>query len=177
MIAAHTHRQAGRRASLVQFSWPLIEAASRQSEEHWCQRVGISHPSLGGVGVTGVQAGLCGCRGAAVMGSWWAVEGLCAPPQVLQGLQEGAACPLLLQGRGAFFFYLCDLRKGDRLCFEASLTGSAGAALASCWALGDGQLLGELLHSRGHKVCWQDVEARGLHNHLTHGSHGTTGAQ
>lgn len=42
------------------------------------------HPSLGGVGVTGVQADLCGCGVAAVMGSRQAVEGLCAPPQVLQ---------------------------------------------------------------------------------------------
>lgn len=62
------------------------------------QEMGMSHRSLGGVGVTGVQADLCGGGGAAVMGGWWAVEGLCAPPQVLQGLQEGTTCPLLLQG-------------------------------------------------------------------------------
>lgn len=96
--AAHTHRQAGRQASLVQFSWPPFEAASRKNKEQGFQEYGLSQSSLGGVGVTGVQAGLCGCRGAAVMGSRWAVEGLCAPPQVLQGLQEGASCPLLLQG-------------------------------------------------------------------------------
>lgn len=127
--------------------------------------------SLGGVGVTGVQAGLRRCGGAAVMGSRRAMEGLRAPPQVLQRLQEGTACPLLLQGRGTLFLYLCDLSKGDRLCFEAGLARSAGAALAPRWALGDGQLLGELLHGRGHKVGRQNVEAGGLHDHLTHSSH------
>lgn len=30
----HTHRQAGRQASLVQFSWPPFEAASRRRENH-----------------------------------------------------------------------------------------------------------------------------------------------
>lgn len=88
--ASYTQRQAGRRVSLVQFSWPPSEAVSR------CCRGSRSQPSLRGVRVTGVQAGLCGC--AAVVGSWRAVEGLCAPPQVLQGLKEGAARPLLLQG-------------------------------------------------------------------------------
>lgn len=86
------------------------------------------------------------------MGSWRAMEGLGAPPQVLQRLQEGPPCPLLLQGRGTFFFYLCYLGEGDRLRLEASLASSAGAALAPCWALGDRQLLGELLHGRGHDV-------------------------
>lgn len=142
----HTHRQAGRQASLVQFSWPPFEATSRRSKEHKCQEMGMSHHSLGGVGVTGVQAGLCGCGAAAVMGRRWAVEGLRAPPQVLQGLQEGATCSLLLQGGGTLFLYLCYLSKGDGLCFEASLARSAGAALAPCWALGDRQLLGKLLH-------------------------------
>lgn len=168
---AYTHRQAGRQASLIQFSWTPFEAASRRSGEHGCQEMGMSHSSLGWVGVTGVQAGLCLCGGAAVMGSRWTMEGLCAPPQILQGLQEGTTCPLLLQGWGTLFFYLCDLSKSDRLCFEASLARSAGAALASCWALGDRQLLGKLLHGWGHKVSWQDMEARGLHNHLTHSSH------
>lgn len=139
--AAYTHRQAGRQASLVQFGWPPFEAASRRSEER-----GWSPASLGGVGVTGVQADLCGRGGAAVMGGRRAVEGLRAPPQVLQGLQEGTARPLLLQGRGTLLFYLCDLSEGDRLGFEASLASSAGAALAPRRALGDGQLLGELLH-------------------------------
>jgi len=69
--------------------------------------MGLSNPSLSGVRVAGVQADLCGCGGAAAMGSRWAVEGLCAPPQVLQGLQKGATCPLLFQWRGTFFFYLC----------------------------------------------------------------------
>lgn len=142
--AAYKHRQAGRQASLVQFSWPPFEAASRRSEEHGGQE--MIQPSLSGVGVTGVQAGLCGCGGAAVMGGCWTVKGLCAPPQVLQGLQEGATRPLLLQWRGALFLHLCDLSKGYRLCFESSLTGSAGAALAPGRALWDRQLLGELLH-------------------------------
>lgn len=62
------------------------------------QEIGMSGHSLGGVGVTGVQADLCGCGGAAVMGGRWAVEGLCAPPQVLQGLEERTTRPLLLQG-------------------------------------------------------------------------------
>lgn len=172
-----THRQPGRQAILVQFSWPSFEVASRQSEEHGYQEKVTSLPSLGGVGVTGVQAGLCGCRGGSVMSSRWAVEGLCAPPQVLQWLQEGAPCPFLLQGWGTFFFYLLDLSKGDRLCFEASLARSTGAALAPCRALWDRQLLGKLLHSWRHKVSWQDMEARGLHNHLTYSSHGRTGAQ
>lgn len=174
--AAHTHRQAG--WQIGQFgSVQLASFWSGVKEKQGFQEDGLSQSSLGGVGVTGVQAGLCGCRGAAVMASRWAVEGLSAPPQVLQGLQEGATCPLLLQGWGAFFFYLCYLSKGDRLCFEASLTRSAGAALAPCRALGDRQLLGELLHSWSHKVSRQDVEASGLHNHLTHCSHGRTGAQ
>lgn len=160
-LRTHTHKQAGRQAGLVQFSWPPIGAACQEKSQH----------SLGGVGVTGVQAGLCGCRGAAVVGSWWTMEGVCAPPQVLQGLQEGTPCPLLLQGRGALFFYLCNLSEGDGLRFEAGLTRSAGAALASRRALGDRQLLGELLHGWGHEVGRQDVEARGLHNHLTHSSH------
>lgn len=165
MTAALTHRQAGRKASLVQFSQPLLKR--RQGEE---RLPGGVHPSLGGVGVTGVQTGLCGSGGAAVVSSW-AVEGLRAPPQVLQRLQEGAACPLLLQGRRTFLFYLCDLSEGDRLGFEAGLSRSPGAALPSGWAFGDRQLLGELLHGRGHKVSWEDVEARGLHNHLTYSSH------
>lgn len=176
IAAAYTQRQAGRQASLVQFFWPPFEAASRWSKEHRCQEVGKSQLSLRGVGVTGVQAGLCGCGGTAVMDSWRAVEGLRASPQVLQGLKEGATCPLLLQGWGTFFFYFCNLSKGDRLCFEASFTRSAGATLAPCWGLGDGQLLGELLHGWGHEVGRQDVEAGGLDNHLTYSSH-RTGAQ
>ena len=171
-----THRQAGKQASLVQFSWPPYGAASRRSKERRWEKVGVFQPSLGGVGVTGVQAGLCGCRGAAVVCSRWAVEGLRAPPQVLQGLKEGAPCPLLLQGRGTLFFYLCNLSEGDRLCFEASLPRSAWAALASRRSLWDRQLLWELLHGWGHKVGWQDVEARGLHNHLTHSSHWSKGS-
>lgn len=74
------------------------------------------------------------------------MEGVCAPPQVLQGLQEGPACSLLLQGRGTFFFYLCNLSESDGLCFEAGLASAAGAALASGGAFRDGQLLRELLH-------------------------------
>lgn len=35
--AAYTHRQAGRQASLVQFSWPPFEAASRRKRETWVQ--------------------------------------------------------------------------------------------------------------------------------------------
>lgn len=61
--AAYIHRQAGTQASLVQFSWPPSEAASRQSEEH------LTQSSVRRVGITGVQAGLCGCGGAVVMGS------------------------------------------------------------------------------------------------------------
>lgn len=172
-MTAAAHTQAGRPVSVQLASvWSGIKAKRGTWEPG---DMDMANPSLGGVGVTGVRAGLCGCGG--VMGSRWAVEGLCAPPQILQGLQEGTSCPFLLQGWGTFLFYLCNLSKGDRLCFEASLTRSAGAALAPCWALGDRQLLGELLHSRGHKVGRQDVEARRLHNHLTHSSHDKTGAQ
>lgn len=172
--ATHTHGRAGEQASLGQFSWPLFEAASQQNEA----TAGDGHappppslPSLGGVGVTGVQACLCGRGGVAVMGARRQVEGLCAPPEVLQGLQEGTTCPLLLERRGALLLHLCDFGKGDRLGLEASLAGPAGAASALRRALGDRQLLGELLHGRGHKVSWQDVEAGRLHGHLTHSSH------
>lgn len=106
--------------------------------------------SLSGVGVTGVQAGLCG--GAAAMGPRLAVEGLGAPPQVFQGLQERATGPFLFQGGGTFLLHLGDLCEGDGLGFEASLAGPAGATLALSEALGNGQLLGELLHGSGHKV-------------------------
>lgn len=101
-LHTHTHTQAGWQTGQfgsVQFSWPPFEAASGRSEEHGCQEGGTSHRLLGGVGVTGVQAGLRRRGGAAVMGGCRrAVEGLRAPPQVLQGLQEGPTCPLLLQG-------------------------------------------------------------------------------
>lgn len=134
--------------------------------------VSSSSSSLGGVGVTGVQASLCGRGGVAVVGGQrGAVEGLCAPPQVLQRLQEGASCPLLLQRRGALLLYLGDLGEGDGLRLEAGLAGPTGAALAPGGALGDGQLLGELLHGRGQQVGRQDVKARGLRGHLTHSSH------
>lgn len=89
-----------------------------------------------------------------MVGSRRAVEGLRAPPQVLQGLQERATGPFLLQGRGTFFFHLCDLSEGDWLRFEASLSRSAGSALAPRRALGDRQLLGELFHCRSHQVGW-----------------------
>lgn len=39
--AAHTHRQAGRQASLVQFSWPPFEAASRKNKEQGFQEYGF----------------------------------------------------------------------------------------------------------------------------------------
>lgn len=119
-------------------------------QEYWSQKTSVLNPSLGGVGVTGVQAGLCGCRCA--VGSRWAVEGLCAPTQVLQGLQKGAACSLLFQWGGTLLFYLSDLSKGDWLGFEAGLPRSAGATLALRRTLGDGQLLGELLGSSGHQL-------------------------
>lgn len=145
-----THRQAGKQASLVQLGWPPFEAASRWSKERCRENVSISPSSLGGVGVTGVLAGLRGCGCAAVVGSWWAVEGLCTAPQVLQGLKEGAACPLLLHRRGTFFFYLCNLSKGNRLGFESGLARSTGAAFALSRAFRYRELLGELLHGRGH---------------------------
>lgn len=100
------------------------------------------------------------------------MQRLGAPSQVLQGLQEGAACPLLLQWRGTFLLHLCDLRKCDRLRFEASLPWPAGAALAPGRPLGHRHLLGELLSGRGQEVRRQEVvEARGLHGHRTHSSH------
>lgn len=146
----HTHAHTGRLADRpVWFSSVGLHLKRHQGEARNTRgrEVVTSQPSLSGVGVTGVQAGLCGRGGAAVMGSWWTMKGLCAPPQVLQGLQEGATRPLLLQWRGAFLLHLCNLGEGDRLCFESSLTWSAGAALAPGWALRDRQLLGELLHS------------------------------
>lgn len=73
------------------------------------------------------------------------VQCLGAPSQVLQRLQEGAASPLLFQGRGALLLHLRYLRKRDRLRLEAGLSGSPEAALAPGGALGDRQLLGELL--------------------------------
>lgn len=88
-ITAAAYTQAGRQTgqfASVQFSWPAIRSGAPGER------------SLGGVGVTGVQAGLHGCRGAAIGGSWRAVEGVRAPPQVLQRLQEGATRSLLLQG-------------------------------------------------------------------------------
>lgn len=170
--AAHTHRQAGWWVDQFVISSVGLCLKWRMMSEHRSSEMWTSNPSLGGVGVTGVQAGLCRCRGAAALGSRWAVEGLRAPPEVLQGLQKGAACPLFLKGGGPFFFYLCDLGEGDGLCFEASLPRATGAALALCWDLWDRQLLGELLHSRGHQVSWQDVKAGGFHCHLTHSSHG-----
>ena len=84
-----------------------------------------------------------------VAAGWWTVQSLGASSQVLQRLQEGAASPLLLQGRGALLLHLRYLRKRDGLRLEAGLPGPAGAALAPCGALGDRQLLGELLSSRG----------------------------
>lgn len=75
----HTHT--GRLAERpVWFSSVGLHLKRRHGE---ARNEGAGYHSLGRVGVTGVQAGLCGCRGAAVMASRQAVEGLCAPPQVL----------------------------------------------------------------------------------------------
>lgn len=117
---------------------------------------------LGGVRVAGVHADP-GCRGAAVVGR--------APPQVLKGLQEGTLSSLLLQWRGALLLHLCDFNKGNWLCLETSFTTAARMTFAPCWALGDWKVLGELLHGRGHEVCWQDGEPGGFQNHLTYSSH------
>lgn len=114
--------------------------------------------SLGGVGVTGVLAGVCG-GGSLVGAGGEEVQRLCAPPQVLQRLQEGAPRPLLLQGRGALLLYLSDLSERHGLRLEASLAAAAGTALTPGRALGDRELLGELLHGRGQEVSGQDVEA------------------
>lgn len=167
--SSSSHTQAGRPAW---FSSGGLGAASKAKPGARVAADGpVLRPSLGGVGVAGVQAGLRRRGVAAVLGGWRAVEGLRAPPQVLQGLQEGPARPLLLQRRGTLLLHLRDLSEGHRLRFEAGLARSAGAALAPRWAFGDGQLLGELLHGRGHEVGRQDVEAGGLHDHLTHSSH------
>lgn len=122
-----------------------------------CQEGGVHvlfllrlRPSLGRVRVTGVQASLWGCGRAAA--GRRAVERLRAPAKVLQGLQERPARPLLFQGRGALLLHLSDLGEGDGLGLEAGLTGPTGAALATGGPLGDGELLGELLHGRGEKM-------------------------
>lgn len=94
-----------------------------------------------------------------------------APPQVLQGLQEGAPCTLLLQRRGVLLLHLRDLSEGDRLRLEASVAGAPAGAPASDPTLGDGQLLRELLRGGGHEVGWEKGEARGAENHLTHRGH------
>lgn len=87
-----------------------------------------------------------------------AVQGLRAPPQVLQRLEEGATGPFLLQRRRALLLHLCNLSECHRLRFETGLTGPPGPTPPLGWDFGDGQLLGELLHGRGHEVGRQDVE-------------------
>ena len=131
-----------------------------------------------------------------VAAGWRTVQSLGAPSQVLQRLQEGAASPLLFQGRGALLLHLRYLRERDGLRLEAGLPGPAGAALAPGGALGDRQLLGELLVGRGQEVGRQEVgrqevgrqevgrqelgrqevgrqevAARGFHGPRTHSSH------
>lgn len=130
--AAAVYRQAGGEGHLSSVWLASVIKVERGTSEPGVQNVS----SLGGVRVTGVQAGLCG--GAAAMGAWRAVEGLGAPPQVLQRLQEGATGPFLFQGARTFLLHLCDLGEGDGLGFETGLTRSAGAALALCQVLGDG---------------------------------------
>lgn len=111
-----------------------------------------SCPSMGRVRVTRVQALLCGRGRGRASTSRRTVERLRAPAKVLQGLQERPACPLLFQGRGALLLHLGDLGEGDGLGLEAGLAGPAGAALATGVPLGDGELLGELLHGRGENM-------------------------
>lgn len=123
--------------------------------------------SLCGVRIAGVQAGLCGCGGSCGAGGR-SVQRLGAPSQILQGLQEGAPCSLLLQGRGTLLLHLCDFGEGDGLGLESGFAGSAGATAAAGGPLRHGQLLGELLHGGGQQVCGQHGEAH--HFHLT-GSH------
>lgn len=70
--AAYTHRQAGTQASLVQFSWPPFEAASRRSEEHGGARR-WSHPSSHWVESESLESRLA-CVGVGVQ-LWWAAGG------------------------------------------------------------------------------------------------------
>lgn len=65
----HTHRQAGKQASLVQFSWPPFEAASRRSAEHVCQVCPTTH----WVESESLESRLA-CVGVGVQ-LWWAAGG------------------------------------------------------------------------------------------------------
>lgn len=104
------------------------------------------------VWVTGVQTSLCR-RGAAALCGSRVVQSLCASPETLQRLKEGPSRPLFLQRRSPFFLHFGDLRKSHRLGLEAGVSGPSGTVSAPSQTLGDGQLLGKLLHGGRQDVC------------------------
>lgn len=106
-----------------------------------------SPPSLSGVRVTGVQADLRR-RGLRLTGRG-AVQGLSAPTEVLQWLQEGPTRTLFLHRGGALLLYLGNLGESDGLGLEAGFTSALRPAPPPGGALGHRQLLRKLFHRWG----------------------------